>query len=401
MGYDAFIQFVVRNKWVLLFYFLIVLIVIFKRKSFDFQAKFIALYRTKVGLKFMDRQGQKYRAWWTLFGYIGIGVGFVSMLVISYLMIDALIKLVTIPNAAPGVSLIIPGVKIPGSPIFVPFWYGIISLFFVVLIHEASHGLVARAHKIPVKSSGIVFFGPLIGAFVEPDDKTLLKKNEIAQYSVFAAGPFSNIVLAVLIAVVMMFVIAPIQGAITHPVGFSFNEVQDNYPAQLAGIKPGMVFNSINGKPALSGDDFLAAIQYLRPNEKITLSGNSGEFEIILTEHPKIKGKGYVGIVGLTSETELKTQSAVMKTLSDILTIIQTLFQWIVVLSLGIGLANLLPLGPVDGGRMLLLALQSFTTKKKADILWKKISALTLLVLLLNLLWPAFKWFGSALGTLF
>jgi membrane-associated protease RseP (regulator of RpoE activity) len=66
-------------------------------------------------------------------------------------------------------------------------------------------------------------------------------------------------------------------------------------------------------------------------------------------------------------------------------------------LSLGIGLANLLPLGPVDGGRMLQVSLQKIKGEEKGNKIWHKISIATLMLLAINIFWPAIKWFGKLL----
>ena len=62
----------------------------------------------------------------------------------------------------------------------------------------------------------------------------------------------------------------------------------------------------------------------------------------------------------------------------------QDLIFWLYVLSLGVGLFNLVPLGPIDGGRMLLTALEGFIHEKKANRIWKSVSFVVLGVLLTN-----------------
>ena len=64
-------------------------------------------------------------------------------------------------------------------------------------------------------------------------------------------------------------------------------------------------------------------------------------------------------------------------------------FEWLSVLvfylyllNLGIGLFNLLPLGPVDGGRMLLVGLGHYFTKEKAERIWGRVSLFYLILLL-------------------
>ena len=65
---------------------------------------------------------------------------------------------------------------------------------------------------------------------------------------------------------------------------------------------------------------------------------------------------------------------------------------WLFVLNLGIGLFNLVPLGPIDGGRMLQLAMHKiFRNEKKGDKAWKYISMLFLALILANIMFAFFK----------
>jgi len=63
---------------------------------------------------------------------------------------------------------------------------------------------------------------------------------------------------------------------------------------------------------------------------------------------------------------------------------VKDLFFWLFVLNLGVGLFNLVPLGPIDGGRMLLAVLQKFTHEKRASAIWKSVSVGLLCVLITN-----------------
>jgi membrane-associated protease RseP (regulator of RpoE activity) len=60
-------------------------------------------------------------------------------------------------------------------------------------------------------------------------------------------------------------------------------------------------------------------------------------------------------------------------------------------LNIGIGLFNLLPLGPIDGGRMLKASLDKFIKdEKKAEMIWKRVSLFFLAVVIINLLFGFF-----------
>ncbi len=394
MGFlNSFLNFFIENKWILLFYLAIFLIVYTNRKKFEIQAKVIALYRTKFGVNAIHKFAKNHSEFIKIMGYIGIGVGFIGLITISGMMLKALWDLFFIPHAPAAVSLIIPGVKIPGSSIFVPFWYGIIALFFVVLIHEFSHGIVAASHGLKIKHTGIVFFGPIIGAFVEPDEKEIKKQSDVVQYSIFAAGPFSNVILAGIAIALMVFVFAPIHSSLTDEVGVSFSAIQNNTPAEKSGLYYNMTLIKADDTKIKGLSEFESFLTYVKPNQTITIYSDKNEnFTIVTTTHPDNPKKGYLGVIGAHSVTKLKNDAAVFKFADSSTIIISTLLLWIYILSLGIGLANLLPLGPVDGGRILQTALHKTTgTEKKGNVIWHKVTLLTILVLLILLLMPIFR----------
>src|SRR3989338_3090054 len=196
MAADWLVGFLLRNKFAVLFYLAVALFVFLKRKKFQFHFRIIALYRTNWGIGLMDKIASGYRELVKLFGYISIGVGFTGMLAIVAVLAQSVFLFFTQANAPPAIAPILPGVRVPGVPeaFFIPLVQGILAIFIVAVIHEFSHGVVARAHNIPVKSTGIALIGPFFAAFVEPDEKELKKKSDVVNYSMIAAGPVSNLV---------------------------------------------------------------------------------------------------------------------------------------------------------------------------------------------------------------
>ncbi len=97
-----------------------------------------------------------------------------------------------------GATLILPGINIP-------LIEGILALAIVLIVHEGSHAIQIALAKIPLKSSGIVLFGILpIGAFVEPDEKRLNAAPSKNKVRIAAAGPFANILLAIVFGFIFM-----------------------------------------------------------------------------------------------------------------------------------------------------------------------------------------------------
>lgn len=373
---------------VIVFYLAIILIIYFNRKKFEIQSGIIALKRTKIGLKVIDSVGKKHREVLRVLGYIGIGVGFIGMVFVSYLLLSNLYTLLTVPGAQSQVAPAIPGVRIPGSPIYIPLITGWLALFIVILVHEFSHGIVATANGLKIKSSGIVFFGPIMGAFVEPDEKKLVKSSDVSQYSVFAAGPFSNVLLSLLAFLLIMFVMAPIISSITHPSGFSFDTVEKGLPAAQAGIKPGMVFVRVNGMSVYNESLFTEVMQNSVPKEQVILETDSQRFYITTTSKPGDPTKGYVGVSGIKGEYQLNDNLKYISFIYPVLTKISEMLWLILLLSSGIGIINLLPLGPIDGGRMLQTFLVKKEGKKKGVKIWAGVSLFFLVILLLNIFLP-------------
>ncbi|MBW2978421.1 site-2 protease family protein [Candidatus Woesearchaeota archaeon] len=373
----------------IIFYLLVISLIIVFRKKFIIQAKIIALYKTKIGLKLIDKIAFTFPFLLKNLAYLGILIGYVGMILISYLLVKGAYILLTVPSSPSMIAPVIPGIKIPGSPLFVPFWYGIISIFIVVLVHEAAHGIVARIHKMRIKSSGVGMFAIFPIAFVEPDEKQLKKSKKKHQLSVFAAGPFSNIILAALVAVISIFLLIPFALSLTDTAGVELKQLQPGFPAETAGIKPGEIILSINNQSTTTVENFTAILKNTSVNQTITINTQNNTYVFNTAANPDNESQSYIGVY-VSQHLSLK-QSIKQKygnTFPWSIFYVVQLFQWIFILSLGIGLANLLPLGPVDGGRILLTTLSHFFEKQKAEKLWKKISLLTLILLVFNFIYP-------------
>ena len=384
------IEFIIKYKFILLFYAVIILFLILNRKKIQTQAKIIFLYRMKWGLKWMDKYSQKFKEWVILLGYIGVGAGLVGLVFISYLLIKNLINLISQPTTASGVSLVLPGVDVPGLGVL-PFWYWLIAIFIIAIVHEFAHGIVARAHNVEVKNTGIVLLGPIIGAFVEPNEEQLGKKADIKRYSVLAAGAFANIILAGLVLFLLAVITNPLQQGMVEPTGFTFNQYySEDFPIAKAGIEKGTLITGINDKQTTDFQQFNEELLCATPGQKIEVSTSEGNYDITLAANPENPEKGFLGIQQIKNEFEVKEayQSGFGRVSYFLLDWINGFFRWLFILSFGIGLFNLLPLPIVDGGRMAQVFLQRLKGKDKGEKAYRKIGMFFLLLLLVNLLYP-------------
>lgn len=385
-----FLSFLNQFKYIILFYLLVIGFLIYHRKRIDTQAKVIFLFRTKWGLQWMDKYSKKFREWVILLGYIGVGAGYVGLIVISYVLIKNLVDLIIKPAAVSGVSLVLPGINVPGLGVL-PFWYWIIAIFIIALVHEFSHGIVARAHNVEVKNTGIVFFGPILGAFVEPNEEKLRKEKDITQYSILAAGSFSNILLAIFAVVLLSFVFSPVLQTMVEPTGFSFNAyVEGDYPFAQAGITAGTVITGIDGTATTTFQEFSDELAYHKPGDTITVQTKEKEYPIALAVSPDNERKPFLGIQDIKNEFDVKEKytAGVWKVIYVIIDWIAGLLRWLFLLSLGIGLFNLLPLPIVDGGRMAQVFLHKLKGPEVGERRYRQIGMFFLIILLLNLFFP-------------
>jgi membrane-associated protease RseP (regulator of RpoE activity) len=417
----------------LLFYILIISFILKNKSKFQFQGKLVAIRRTKLGLKLMEKIANKdskkkviFFGWAILFagifflvnglisnnqlfqtlsyflvlvglviaiplnitGIISVVTGFAGMGFIFYWLTKGTIDLLLSPTAIPAVAPVLPGIKVmPGLPIL-SFMHWIIAILIIAVIHEFSHGIFARFYKIKVKSSGWALFGPILAAFVEPDEKQLSKKSKMQQLSVFSAGPFSNIITGIIFILIMGSVTLPLYNSVHDDDGVIINNLVEGYAMESTGIEVPFTINSINGLEVKNYDQFSNATKKIKPGEEINMGTSKGEYNLIAGKNPDNQSKAFIGV----SQLEIKkiaNQEIVNNygsLVPPLIAWIHMLFFWLWVVSWGVGLFNLLPLGPVDGGRMILTGLTTITkNEKKSKKYWTLISMFCLLLIFLNL----------------
>ena len=140
------------------------------------------------------------------------------------------------------------------SVILLIFFYWIISIFILATIHEFAHGVVSKLHNVKVKSSGIGFLSILVPiiplAFVEPDEKALIKKSSKKQLAVFAAGPLANILFAFIVLGFSLLITNPIASHLIDYDGVSITglvkEFDTKFPAEVAGVTENELIKKID-----------------------------------------------------------------------------------------------------------------------------------------------------------
>src|SRR5207247_10386371 len=100
------------------------------------------------------------------------------------------------------------------------------------------HGILARVAKIRIRSLGLIFLIFPIGAFVEPDEEKLRALPRRDRARLFAAGPATNIVLAILFAVIFSSVMSTSVPPVPAGVGILAFPQDAASPAAAAGLPP-------------------------------------------------------------------------------------------------------------------------------------------------------------------
>ncbi|HII15262.1 MAG TPA: hypothetical protein HA362_03025 [Nanoarchaeota archaeon] len=355
------------------------------KEKFIVQAKIIFLYKTKIGLKFMDSVARKFPRAVNVFGFAGIVTGFAGMATVFVFLAKETIDYLVVPSQVAPLAPVLPGISIPGVP-YLSFWHWIISIFLVAIIHEGSHGILARYANIKIKSSGFAFVGPQLAAFVEPEEKSLNKSSYYRQLAVFAAGPFSNIIAGLLLFLLLIFVLAPAYSNVFEVTGINITNITLGYPLQAAGLEAPFIITSINGMKLNSTDALLNVSSGIKAGDIVRIETGSGAYSVTAVNNTN-STKGYLGVGEFSMVVAAKERFMWIKPFLPAIRWINMLIAWLFMINIGIALFNLLPFGPVDGGRMFYTAMLAiFKHEKKAKRIWGFFSAICLILIFINLL---------------
>ena len=340
-----------------IYYYLIAFIVIWilafglknKLTNHGFEIQFpLIMWRTEKFKNFIKRMANLSPKFWKWFMNIGIVISYIAMIYITWTLVSSLSSMLETPS----VSLVIPGVEMPGSSIYVPLGYGLIALATVLIVHEFSHGILAIVEKINVKSVGLMLFAILPGAFMEPDEEEMKEAKKSSKLRIYAAGSMANITLAVIALLIVSAVGSYVIPSTFEEDGIEVDRLVGDSPASKV-LKEGMIIESIDNHKVHDSNSYVNAVNNLKPGQNITIGTNEGDYSIILDKNPNNESKGYMGIQAAKHyELNDGVASIYGDTLPWIWFGVLELFQWICILNLGIGLFNLLPLKPLDGGHM-------------------------------------------------
>lgn len=313
---------------------------------------------------------------WKWYMNVGIVVCYIGMVAMAWILLSSLQTVFDTPS----VSIVLPGVEIPGSPIYVPFLSGFIALATVLIVHEFSHGIQAVGEKIPIKSVGLLLVAILPGAFVEPDEDELKKSSRISRLRVYGAGTMANITLA-LIALLIVSGISYEIPALFDEDGIEISRIVGDSPSEGI-LKQGMIIESIDGNKINNSQNYIDIVSSFSPGDNVTVQTDQGNYNVVLGKNPNNESVGFFGIQA-SKHFELKDNS--MGDLPWALFTLAEIFQWIFTLNLGIGLFNILPIKPLDGGYMLEILLSYKLSENQYKPIVNSLSAVFAIVIVFSI----------------
>ena len=369
---------------VILFFALIGLWLYKDRKKIDIKYYILFTRRTKRFSNTIDKIAKKSPRFWKAIATIAILVCFYYMFQGTYLLLTNSYQISLGNISESGLKFVLPsptgsGANGPGY-ILVPFWFWIITIACVLVPHELSHGIIARAEKIRLKSVGVLLLAILPGAFVEPDEKQLKKAKTMPRLRVFAAGSGANFLVAALVFLLVAFIVWP---GITSQ-GIELIYVNQSSPAAMAGMQEGMILTHVNEQPIkttyqeyISGTGYLSEeIGTVLPGDIISFTSDEKTYDI---ELGMIGNGPYMGII---YKPIYRVESYfLIGTLIPLLTMI-----WL--FSFAIGVFNILPLYPLDGGLMI-EALADRFSKNMSKHITRSISIIIIIIILFNFIGPS------------
>src|SRR3990167_9072435 len=284
----------------------------------------IILYRSKRTIEHVRKLGRKYAKFWQIYGTIAIPIAFGGMIFIFGFLAYQVYKIILNPSLGASVQFILPGAAASSSGIvqFIPIWYFLGALAIIPL------------------------------AFVEPDEKQFNRASLRAREAVLASGAFTNFVVAAIVIGLTTFAVAP---AITQTFDFNgviIEDVTESLPGDLAGLEKGDVITAISGAEFSSVDEFIKLLTANKPGDSAVLTTNNGDKIATFGANPEEPTKPYLGI---QFKGDVIVKPEIANTFGQspwILQYIAQFFFWLFILNIGIGLFNLLPIGPLDGGKM-------------------------------------------------
>jgi membrane-associated protease RseP (regulator of RpoE activity) len=315
-----------------------------QEKGVEAGSPFFFMWRTERLNVFLTKMGKKFPL---IFFNIGIVVGFGGMIFAFWMFGENLIKFFIQPAEAGGVVPIIPGITITGLPLV----YMLIALAVAILTHEFAHGFASSKDNIPIKSSGLVAFLVMFGAFVEPDEESFEKEaSPKARMRLLAAGSYANVAWSfVFLALLINFgSIASI--AYNPPSGAYIYQLSPGSPGAEA-LSVGDVIIGLNDTEINTWSEVSLFMVNATAGSQVTIHKLDGDVTIILAANEVNETRGYIGVYGADYWEPKPGWNLFLSPM--FIFHAQQIVLWCYIILISLALFNLLPIPMLDGDKLL------------------------------------------------
>ena len=396
------------------------------------------MWRTDWGKDFIEKISQN-KPLWRRIGDVWVVTVFFIMIFMFLLLLWQATLAWQIPKSASVSPKMMIG--LPGLNPVIPLWYGILALVIAMVVHEFSHGILSRVANVKVKALGLLMFFFPVGAFVEPDEEEMKSMKKWERMRLYAAGPGSNMVIAIIFS--LLFSSVMVASLEPSSDGVLSASVVLDYGGGEAGLEPWMLITEIDNQIILNSEDFSRVMNETYAGQVVNVSvlnkGTPETYQVTLSDkgsyylkyYPDsyetwMSGKGFMGIAVVNPEviadslanpgssggsmlqyitlpfqklqpfpehfTALFSPSGIVGVIPDsAFWILANSFYWIFWLNLMVGLTNALPAVPLDGGfifadgvtGMLGKVKSSMTAQRKEEIVDRLVSILAITVVFL------------------
>ena len=313
--------------------------------------------RTQHGIEHLDNIAKKAPRFWNAYGWMGVFFAILSIPLMLFQMGWIVNNFLQTGSSEGGPSAILPGLtadttiqgNLQAGATFIPVEYWVISIAILMVVHEASHGIIARLEGFEINSVGWLVLGIIPGAFVEPKGMQIGEEDENGEglgaaeiwdegnykqrLKVLAAGSWANYVTAAFFGLayfaLILFLLPTFYSGAVH-----YDAIEGG-PGIEAGMTSGTI-SSINNQDISSIEDIQSVMNSTSPGDTISIVTSEGEFEFELGEREGLE-TGFIGI---------------QFTYPGYISWFVNLFAMIAFLNLAIGMFNLLPAKPLDGGHI-------------------------------------------------
>lgn len=340
------------------------------------------VYKTTLLNRTLERLAKILRRPSRVFFSIGAAVGVGMLSLIIYQLLKNAFNLAYRTQEAGPVQVLLP---IPGLTMkWENFPYVIIALCILLISHEGAHAIASLVEGVRLKSSGVFLAAVIPGGLVELDDEKLDKSSCSTQLRVFAAGSSANMAVSLICLILISnfaLTISPFYTIV--PSGVSVGGITREYPAEIAGIRPGDIIQGINETRVADLVGLRAYMAQIQPGAPLTVLTLRGRFELVTARDP---GNSTHAVLGVTQLTDHVTYSPKIGLLSpDFPKQLFNVEFWVYFVTLNVALINMLPLFPLDGDRFLLALLGALGIR---NVKWVRstMSAFSFTILAMNLL---------------